>query len=1053
MKKLLTILSVLLLTPFVASAAYITVPQSTAYGQVLIGNQSGGNYTPVATSTLNVTAASILGLIAQGANVTITGNGTAGSPYTISSTGGSGGSGGGTWATTTSTVLGELINYSLNNTDIVTVGGNSTSSAKFIFDPNSQIGYFSSLVGIGTKSPSASLSITGSGVTNPFLIASSSGNTMLTVLANGNVGIGTTSPYAQVAIQALPATYNTNILTISSSTAAFATTTLLNFNSNGQLLLQSTDSTATHLIAVGSSFWVRNDGAVQAIKYSAGNITINNNANTIQTGDNTQLILAGTSGNPLTTGPVIRLVDSNNSIVFYSGASILGTFSSNGNFGIGTTSPFAMLDILSTTTSQTPLLNIASSTNGTATSSALYIAANGQSMFQDGTAALPAISFSGDNTTGWYRDASNVIRATVAGVRVASFTATGLQVFGGTGSASAPNFSVDAAGTTGLFTPASATLGFTTGGAEAMRINSSGFVGISTTSPFTQLSIGGSEYVGGNLTATGTVTTGSSGQFTVSSSGVVQTTNDVISQNGFIANSVGSATSPKYLPNSVGAGGIFFPDVNAVGFTNGTTETMRITDVGNVGIGSSTPWGLLTVASSTLSGVPMTEPMFVVGTSTLSLGATTTDFIVDQNGNVGVHTSTPTSALYVVGTLTVQAPGINGGTIKSGYNQGNGELDLAANGASPVILRTNGEVDITSAPYLAKSNSLSVAGNIYTAANLGIGTTSPFTNLSIAGSAYIGGNLTATGTVLFTDGTTTIQNGNLMIGTTANGGNIFSTSTPLQISTSTNNYVQALIYNGNSGSDASADFVVANNQSTNGATYFGDLGINGSGFSQTGYSGESAGDVYLQSSDSNLDIEAASSTGNNSIKFFSGGAKIGNLAFQINATSSSFLTGFNFLTATGTSATTTNFSTTNLSSTAASTTALNVSQNFFTIGPGTAYVNGTSTPSFNLASSTLDATGNSFSVATSTFLLRNSPTATKLLGFWCEASTTGTAIVNFSHSNGNKTEAAVCTTGAYTQVSTNNTWTSFEDFDVQASSTAGKVSRITVTPAIINTSN
>ena len=196
MKKLLLTLA-LLLTPSITLAANITVPQSTAYGQVLIGNQSGGNYTPVATSTLNVTAASILGLIAQGANVTITGNGTPASPYTISAS-----SGGGSlspWATTTSQTS-SYINYSLNNTDIVTVGGNSTSSANFIFDPNSQIGYFSGLVGIGTKSPSASLSITGSGVTNPFLIASSSGNTMLTVLANGNVGIGTTSPTEKLSV-------------------------------------------------------------------------------------------------------------------------------------------------------------------------------------------------------------------------------------------------------------------------------------------------------------------------------------------------------------------------------------------------------------------------------------------------------------------------------------------------------------------------------------------------------------------------------------------------------------------------------------------------------------------------------------------------------------------------------------------------------------------------------------------------------------------------------------------------------------------------------------
>lgn len=47
-----------------------------------------------------------------------------------------GAGGAGTWTTTASQVLNQLINYSNNNTDIVSIGGNSTSTAKFYFDPN-----------------------------------------------------------------------------------------------------------------------------------------------------------------------------------------------------------------------------------------------------------------------------------------------------------------------------------------------------------------------------------------------------------------------------------------------------------------------------------------------------------------------------------------------------------------------------------------------------------------------------------------------------------------------------------------------------------------------------------------------------------------------------------------------------------------------------------------------------------------------------------------------------------------------------------------------------
>ena len=55
---------------------------------------------------------------------------------TACGSGGGGGGGSGTWATTTSTVSGQLINYPLNTTDIVTVGSTATTTGKFYFDPN-----------------------------------------------------------------------------------------------------------------------------------------------------------------------------------------------------------------------------------------------------------------------------------------------------------------------------------------------------------------------------------------------------------------------------------------------------------------------------------------------------------------------------------------------------------------------------------------------------------------------------------------------------------------------------------------------------------------------------------------------------------------------------------------------------------------------------------------------------------------------------------------------------------------------------------------------------
>lgn len=115
-------------------------------------------------------------------------------------------------------------------------------------------------------------------------------------------------------------------------------------------------------------------------------------------------------------------------------------------------------------------------------------------------------------------------------------------------------------------------------------------------------------------------------------------------------------------------------------------------------------------------------------------------------------------------------------------------------------------------------------------------------------------------------------------------------------------------------------------------------------------------------------------------------------------------------------------------------------------------ITGTSSPAFNIASTTEDAMGINFSVGTSTLLLKNSPEAFTMTGFYCKASTTGTALVRFGDGT-NWTEAASCSTGSFTTTATNNTWTRWEDFIVQASSTAGLVDRITITTVLNKTAD
>jgi hypothetical protein len=117
------------------------------------------------------------------------------------------------------------------------------------------------------------------------------------------------------------------------------------------------------------------------------------------------------------------------------------------------------------------------------------------------------------------------------------------------GSAAAPSISFVGDSNTGIYSPGADTLAFTEGGVEALRIDSSGKVGIGTTSPSYALDVVGSSYV--------------------SSSSLAQY---------FGINAVGTAGSV--------ANGLFAPAGSTLGFVTNLTERMRIDSNGNVGIGA-----------------------------------------------------------------------------------------------------------------------------------------------------------------------------------------------------------------------------------------------------------------------------------------------------------------------------------------------------------------------------------------------------------------------------------------------------------------------------------
>ena len=113
------------------------------------------------------------------------------------------------------------------------------------------------------------------------------------------------------------------------------------------------------------------------------------------------------------------------------------------------------------------------------------------------------------------------------------------------------------------------------------------------------------------------------------------------------------------------------------------------------------------------------------------------------------------------------------------------------------------------------------------------------------------GNLTVVGNTLITKSPTGTQTygGVLQVGTTLN----FSDTNILSsFAENTNTYAQVVLQNLNGGSSSSADFIV-NNNSTTGASIYGDFGINGTGYSGIDPFSDPSG-TYLYSAGGSLSI-------------------------------------------------------------------------------------------------------------------------------------------------------------------------------------------------------
>ena len=240
--------------------------------------------------------------------------------------------------------------------------------------------------------------------------------------------------------------------------------------------------------------------------------------------------------------------------------------------------------------------------------------------------------------------------STISTPTIQSPTFTGVSGFPD-GSASAPSIFRAGDTNTGFFFPAADTVATTTGGTERLRIDSSGNVGIGTSSPETKLHV-------------------QSGDILISNNNYIRGKNSAGSNSILIGRNasdeliVGDAAFDN--PTKIRTGN------NSVSIETNSSERMRIDSSGNVGIGTSSPSvkfeinkgsagslatftdGVTTNFNFSTSGLVGTFGTDAGGNSLALKSAGTERMRIDSSGNVGIGVTSYSEKLSLNGNVRFQ---------------------------------------------------------------------------------------------------------------------------------------------------------------------------------------------------------------------------------------------------------------------------------------------------------------------------------------------------------------------------------------------------------------
>jgi len=380
-----------------------------------------------------------------------------------------------------------------------------------------------------------------------------------------------------------------------------------------------------------------------------------------------------------------------------------------GNVGIGTTSPWGLLSV--DAPGGKPALVVGSSTTqfivdasgrvgiGTANPNSLLNLFQTPADLSDN----PTLSF-GDGDTGFYETADDTLSLSIGTIlryswSDSAFTGTtndGFFLLRGAGSAATPSYAFVGDEDTGIYSDASNYLQFSTGASNRMTINSNGYIGIGTSTPYSRLTIWGD---GGNIFEA--VDNASSTKMIITNSG-----------------NVGIGTTSPWGLLSVNPNGISGPSF-AIG--SSTQTDFIVTNGGNVGIGTTSPYTNLSITGNLgLSGniIEGTWQGATVGVTYGGTGLSSTPSygqVLLGNASSG-YTLTATSSLGLVADTDFTGTGLMVTTASGAYTN----RALATSSDQIIILNPDG---VSGAPtFDLRNTAVTSLANLATVGTINVGT-------------------------------------------------------------------------------------------------------------------------------------------------------------------------------------------------------------------------------------------------------------------------------------------------------------------------------------------